>query len=78
MQESLAGIYKEESSRIKGKPFYRQYRHRSPGEIYAASAQGAYGLLGDKAGSKAIENFSKDTKDNLIINRYWLTDNGKL
>ena len=84
MKEALVALYKEESLQIKGRPFYSLYKNKEPKDIYLASAQGAYGLL-DKDGNekkegteKARQNYEKDIKDNLIINRYWLRDNGKL
>lgn len=77
MQESLVAIYKEESKRIKGKSFYIKSSHEAPKDIYETSVKGAYGLL-KKETEKARNNYEADIKDNLIINRYWLIDNGKI
>lgn len=78
MQESLVAIYKEETKRIEGYKCYIKYSHKSPKEIYDASAENAYGLLSSKAPQKAQENYDVDKTDNLIINRCWLIDNGKI
>ncbi|MCR5060013.1 MAG: DEAD/DEAH box helicase [Saccharofermentans sp.] len=78
MQESLVAIYKEESKRIKRKNnYYVSKSYESSTRIYEISAKGAYGLLSRNT-QKAQDNYKADIIDNLIINRYWLRNNGKL
>ena len=78
MRSALVSIYEEESKHMKRKSFYFWNRNKSTQEIYTESARGAYGIYMKKGSEKAKSNYEKDEKDNLIINRYWLRDNGKI